>query len=133
LRARISPDDFAELGPMLELPRAQVRRLIDQWLAAGGKAVRPLMELDNIEAIKTIVAAGLGASIVPHVVVTGVHANDRLDVRPLDPPLTRTLAIVERRRQSADAARERVKEALLALARPEAEIPKKRAALSRSG
>jgi DNA-binding transcriptional LysR family regulator len=132
LPAKISPDDFVELGPMLELPRAQVRRLIDQWLSASGKAARPLMELDNIEAIKTIVAAGLGASIVPNVVVSGVHANERLDIRPLDPPLTRTLAIVERRRQGADAARERVKEALLTLAQRPAEIPRKRVAVSRS-
>ena len=129
----VSPAAFVEMGPMLELPRAQVRGLIDQWLTAGGTAARPLMELDNIEAIKTIVAAGLGASIVPGVVVTGDHADHRLVVRPLDPPLERTLAIVERRGEAIDAARARVKAALLGLAaRPQFRVTK-RAVLSRSG
>jgi DNA-binding transcriptional LysR family regulator len=115
LPARLTPEDFSALGPMLELPRAQVRRLIDAWMSAAGVAVRPAMELDNLEAIKTIVAAGLGASIVPAVAVSGLHGGARLRVCELDPPLSRTLALVERPDAPVDAARAQVRAALLAL------------------
>ena len=35
------------------------------WLALAGPPPRPLMEFDNVEAMKSVVAVGLGVSIVP--------------------------------------------------------------------
>ena len=102
--------------PVLEPPSAHIRRLIDAWLATSGTSVRPLMELDNLEAVKTVVASGLGASIVPERAVTGPLATARLDVRALEPPITRTLAVIQRRSGQQDAAERHVKDALLELA-----------------
>lgn len=42
-----------------------LRRTIMDWLALAGPPPNPVMEFDNVETIKSLVAAGLGASIVP--------------------------------------------------------------------
>lgn len=43
------------------------RDLIDRWFRSAGLAVTPVMQLGSIEAIKRMVRAGLGYSIVlPH-------------------------------------------------------------------
>ncbi|MCP5792806.1 LysR substrate-binding domain-containing protein, partial [Klebsiella pneumoniae] len=58
--------------------------------------VSPVMQLGSIEAIKRMVSAGLGYSIVPRMAVE--HADDRegLRVQSLTPVLRRQLAIVMR-------------------------------------
>ena len=38
---------------------------ITTWLTRAGAPPKPVMEFDNVEAIKSLVAVGLGASIVP--------------------------------------------------------------------
>lgn len=72
------------------------RTLIDGWFEARGLAVSPVMQLGSIEAIKRMVRAGLGYSIVPRMAVE--HADDRegLRVQSLTPVLRRQLAIVMR-------------------------------------
>lgn len=72
------------------------RALIDGWFAASGLAIAPVMELGSIEAIKRMVRAGLGYSIVPGMSVA--HSADRegLSVRSLTPVLARRLAVVMR-------------------------------------
>lgn len=61
------------------------------WLA-----IAPVMQLGSIEAIKRMVRAGLGYSIVPRMAVE--HAADRegLSVMSLEPVLQRQLAVVMR-------------------------------------
>jgi DNA-binding transcriptional LysR family regulator len=73
------------------------------------------MELDNLEAVKRMVAAGLGASIVPANVVSGGEARADIVSRPLSPPLARTLALVQRRDKPADTSFTHVRDALLTL------------------
>ncbi len=75
---------------------SSTRTLIDGWFAAAGLPTIPVMQLGSIEAIKRMVSAGLGYSIVPQMSVA--HPNDRkgLNVRSLDPLLQRQLAIVIR-------------------------------------
>lgn len=72
------------------------RALIDSWFQACGLSIAPVMQLGSIEAIKRMVRAGLGFSIVPRMAVG--HAADRegLSVRSLTPVLHRRLAIVMR-------------------------------------
>jgi DNA-binding transcriptional LysR family regulator len=57
------------------------------------------MSLGSVEAIKELVAAGLGCAVLPGMAVQGVHRGHggALEVRPLSPPLRRTLAVVMRR------------------------------------
>ncbi|MFS2224841.1 LysR family transcriptional regulator [Pantoea sp. B65] len=72
------------------------RALIDQWFAQSGHRVKPVMELGNIEAIKQMVIAGLGYSIVPRMAVSTATQRQGLSVHSLHPPLTRTLGSVMR-------------------------------------
>ena len=80
------------------------------------------MPLGTIEALKTAVASGLGMAIVPEVAVA-MHMSDFI-VRPLLPPLTRTLALIEHRNKPNEPALEIVRNALLALRAVEASAPK---------
>ena len=95
-----------------------MRALIVDWLAQGGAEPRPAMELDNLEAVKRMVASGLGASIVPAAAIAEADSNAGLAARPLKPALTRTLALVQRRDKPSDAALQHVREALLSLKDP---------------
>jgi DNA-binding transcriptional LysR family regulator len=49
--------------------RQRHRDLIDRWFRSAGLAVTPVMQLGSIEAIKRMVRAGLGYSIVPRMAV----------------------------------------------------------------
>ena len=120
LPARVTPQFLLQHPLLLELARAQVRALIVDWLAAGDVEPRPAMELDNLEAVKRMVASGLGASIVPAAAISGAELDGGLAARPLKPALMRTLALVQRRDKPGDAALQVVRAALLSLKEPAA-------------
>jgi DNA-binding transcriptional LysR family regulator len=116
LPSKVTPQYLLQHTLILEYARAHVRALIMGWLAGDGAEVRPAMELDNLEAVRRMVAAGLGASIVPAAVVSEPHAGNDIVARPLEPPLTRTLVLAQRRDKPSDPALAHVREALLSLA-----------------
>lgn len=72
------------------------RRCIDNWLAQAGLQAKPSMEFGSIEAIKELVAAGLGWSILPELALRRDRANF-LKVSPVRPVLKRQLGMVVRR------------------------------------
>jgi DNA-binding transcriptional LysR family regulator len=113
--ARVTPQLLLEHPLILEFARAHVRAMIVEWLSVGGVEPRPAMELDNLEAVKRMVAAGLGASIVPAAAVSRAELDRGLVARPLKPALTRTLALVQRRDKPGDGALQAVRAALLSL------------------
>ena len=115
LPARVTPQFLLQHPLLLEFARAHVRALIIDWLSAGGTEPRPAMELDNLEAVKRMVASGLGVSIVPAAAIAD-YDKSSLSARPLKPALTRTLALVQRRDKPGDAALEHVRAALMTLA-----------------
>jgi len=116
LPSKVTPQHLLQHTLILEYTRAHVRALIMGWLAGDGAEVRPAMELDNLEAVRRMVAAGLGASIVPAAVVSEPHAGSDIVSRPLEPALTRTLVLAQRRDKPSDPALAHVREALLSLA-----------------
>jgi DNA-binding transcriptional LysR family regulator len=71
------------------------------------------MTLSAIEAVKIVVSAGMGMSIVPAMAVA--HPGADLVVRAIDPPLTRTLAIIQHRNKPDDRALRIVRDALMEL------------------
>lgn len=93
---RVAPADLANRPLVLFEPGARTRRLCDDWFDAAGVLARPVMELGSTEAMKEIVAAGLGCALLPSMAVQGSGARPSLAVRPLRPRLTRQLAIVLR-------------------------------------
>lgn len=72
------------------------RALIDGWFAGNGLTIAPVMQLGSIEAIKRMVRAGLGYSIVPRMAVEQDADRDGLCVMSLTPVLQRRLAVVMR-------------------------------------
>ena len=96
LPAKITPAFLAKRELVLFEPAANTRVIIDQWFRDAGHAPKPIMELGSVEAIKEMVAAGLGCSILPAMAVTGPGQHPELVVHPLHPRLQRTLALVMR-------------------------------------
>ena len=74
---------------------------------------RAPMYLGTIEALKTAVESNLGMSIVPDVAVA--KRTRRLVVRPLQPPVPCTLALIEHRNKPDEPALDIVRKALLEL------------------
>ena len=94
---RITPGVLAQRPLVLYEAGAQTRRLIDGWFGAGGAAAKPVMELGSVEAMKELVAAGLGCTILPAMAVRGHEQGSQLVVRSLAPRLSRKLGLVLRR------------------------------------
>lgn len=78
-------------------PGGNTRSLIDGWFATAGLTPKPGMELDSVEAIKQLVGAGLGCSVLPGMAVATPEARRGLQVCALKPKLARQLALVLRR------------------------------------
>lgn len=94
--AEITPAVLAGWPVVLYEPGANTRRIVDDWAAQGDLALRPIMELGSVEAIKEIVAAGLGCGVLPGMSLRGDRTDPKLVVRSLTPPLVRKLAVVLR-------------------------------------
>jgi len=77
-------------------PGSGTRALIDQWFQETGHIACPVMELGSIEAIKRMVRAGLGYSIVPRMSVACIEERSGLDLYSVTPSLHRTLGTVMR-------------------------------------
>lgn len=72
------------------------RELIDGWFRAAGVNSAPVMQLGSIEAIKRMVRAGLGYSIVPKMAVAAEDDRTGIRVQSLSPRLYRQLGVVMR-------------------------------------
>lgn len=118
LKARVSPADLAALPLVLFEPAANTRKLVDRWFAEAGLQPRPVMELGSVEAMKEMVAAGLGSAIVPGMSMTGRGAHPGLKTSRLNPRMHRTLAVVIRRDKPVNKALRVVLDAILAAGKP---------------
>lgn len=90
--------------------KAWAGQLIEEQLAQRRISVRPVMEIDSIEAIEALVAHGLGVSITPRRMLS---AHDHPELRRLPfgrPPLFRTLSMISLDR----SAKRRFADSLLA-------------------
>jgi DNA-binding transcriptional LysR family regulator len=117
----VAPEYVARQLLLVEQPTSAAHALVLGWLA-GQTSSRPPMPLGTIEALKSAVGSNLGMAIVPEAAVA-MHMSDFI-VRPLLPPLTRTLALIEHRNKPNEPALEIVRNALLALRAVETSEPK---------
>ncbi len=85
-----TPACLSALPLIIFEPGSSTRKCIDTWFSQSGEIITPVMELGSIEAIKSMVNAGMGYSIIPRMALAGIAA------RPLSPPLSRTLALALR-------------------------------------
>jgi DNA-binding transcriptional LysR family regulator len=120
----ITPKYLAAQPLILGNKSSALRRMVTGWLAAADLELpKPIMELDNIDGMKSVVGAGLGVSVVPSLSLSGisdvsagsgVRPASPFIVRRLDPPVSRTIGLIERTDKQEDRAFAYVRDALLA-------------------
>lgn len=95
---KVTPAFLSQNPLILVNVNSALRRTVTGWLGAAGTSPKPLMEFDNVEAIKSVVAVGLGASIVPSLCLDAGHvSNSNMIVRPLSPSAVREVGLVKLR------------------------------------
>ena len=67
----LTPEDLKRLPFISYLRQTSMRSLVESYFAAAGVEPNVTMELENIEAIKSLVRAGLGAAVLPRCSVAG--------------------------------------------------------------
>jgi DNA-binding transcriptional LysR family regulator len=107
---------------ILDSTGAQMHEIAREWFRAAGIEPRPAMELPHA-GMRSLVSAGLGATILPIEALLGDDSTAPVVVRPLQPPLTRTLALIRRRDKRGDAALLQTYDALLALRNRRIRLP----------
>jgi len=94
---------------------SNTRNLLDQWFQQSGVNNLPIMELGSIEAIKEMVCAGLGFSIIPRMAVTSDLISKGVSCHSLSPVLERTLAIAVRQDKPLNKGLQKVIDSLQGL------------------
>ncbi len=94
--ARITPKWLAAQPLILNDASTHLSRLTEKWFAAGGQNPTPRIQLNYNDAIKSLVAAGYGATLLPHEAATP-RADARIIMRPPRPALWRQLGIAHRK------------------------------------
>jgi DNA-binding transcriptional LysR family regulator len=102
---------------------ATMHQIARGWFRAAGIEPRAAMELGHA-AMRNLISAGLGASILPIEAVLGDSSNAPVVLRPLDPPVTRTLAIIRRNDKADEPALTQVQDALQSLKNLRLTLPK---------
>ena len=95
LPREITAPELAKLALVQYEPGANTRRVIDDWALRAGHPLKAVMELGSVEAMKELVGAGLGCSVLPRMALRG--KREPFVVRSLKPRLYRKLALVLRR------------------------------------
>jgi DNA-binding transcriptional LysR family regulator len=86
-------------------------RLAQEWFRKRGHSPHSFVEVQNLEACRAVVAAGLGVTIVPGEM--GRHRMEGVVSLPLDPPVLRRLAVIEHKNRVSNHAIDCVRAALL--------------------
>ena len=96
----LNPSHAASLPLILFEAAGDTRGIVDAWFGKAGLAPKPIMELGSVEAIKVLVASGLGASILPRLALREVMPGTA--IRPLRPAVARDLGLVLRKEKVLD-------------------------------
>lgn len=95
----VTPSWLAAQPLILNAPETRLSCLTTEWFASGGEHPLPRIELNFNDAIKSLVAAGYGATLLPHEAGAqgrAVPPDPRIVMRPLRPALWRPLGIAHR-------------------------------------
>ena len=97
--AEVSPAWLAGKPLIFNSSGTQMYRQTMAWFGQAGFSPSGRIELNYTEAMKSLVVAGYGAAVLPLENSAAPHSlvvHERLQLRPLQPPLTRELALVHR-------------------------------------
>ena len=93
--ARITPAWLAERPLILNDASTRLSRLTSEWFASAGLRPTARIELNYNDAIKSLVAAGYGATLLPHE-STAPPPDPRIRMLPVRPALWRPLGLAYR-------------------------------------
>ncbi|MGF6958765.1 LysR family transcriptional regulator [Paraburkholderia youngii] len=93
--ARITPQWIAAKPLILNDATTRLSRLTTEWFSAAGQHPTPRIQLNYSDAIKSLVAAGYGAALLPQEARRST-ADTRIVTRPLRPALWRQLGLAFR-------------------------------------
>ena len=96
LPREITAAELAKLPLVQYEPGANTRRVVDDWALRAGHPLKAVMELGSVEAMKELVGAGLGCSVLPRMALRA-REQRQFVIRSLKPKLYRKLALVLRR------------------------------------
>jgi DNA-binding transcriptional LysR family regulator len=91
----ITPSWLAGQPLILNDNSTRLSRQVAEWFAGEGPLPTPRIQLNYNDAIKSLVAAGYGATLLPHEASTP-SPEERIAMRPLQPTLWRELGIAHR-------------------------------------
>lgn len=95
----VTPAWLAAQPLILNAPETRLSRLTSEWFARGGQHPAARIQLNFNDAIKSLVAAGYGATLLPHEASAqgqAVPLDPRIAMRALRPALWRPLGIAHR-------------------------------------
>lgn len=96
--AKVTPAWLAQRALILNDSSTQLSRVTNEWFAAAGLHPEPRIELNYNDAIKKLVGAGYGATLLPQE-GEAAELDQRIAHRPLRPGLWRQLGIACREGQ----------------------------------
>jgi DNA-binding transcriptional LysR family regulator len=102
IQERIIPEQvsaaYLSRRPLLfDLATTQMHRIVVEWFEAQDIHPKPILHLGNSEALKAMVAAGVGVAILAIENEDDPFVGRSILARPLNPPLTRELGLVVHR------------------------------------
>jgi DNA-binding transcriptional LysR family regulator len=115
---KVTPEFLRQCPLILGNDKSALCRDVIAWLARAGPPPAPVMQFDNVEAIKSVVTVGLGASVVPSLCLGPGHAaGTNAVVRPLSPRVHRQIGLVRLQRKRSSDGMDLVADALMTLRR----------------
>lgn len=96
LPRRITPRWLASQPLILNDAGTSLSRLSSEWFALAGEHPKARIQLNYNDAIKSLVAAGYGATLLPHEASSAAPLDPRIRMLPLQPRLWRPLGIAHR-------------------------------------
>ncbi|OLL31879.1 LysR family transcriptional regulator [Burkholderia sp. SRS-W-2-2016] len=103
--ARITPQWLAAKPLILNDAGTRLSRLTTEWFSAAGQHPSPRIQLNFADAIRSLVAAGYGAALLPQESGRSLPADERVVTRPLRPALWRQLGLASRAGSDEPATR----------------------------
>lgn len=95
--ASVTPKQLRDYEYIAREPGSGTREVAESYFRAAGvppENLKNQMELGNLEALKSVVATGLGYGIVSRLAVEHEAENGRLVAIPLKPRLSRRLSVI---------------------------------------
>jgi DNA-binding transcriptional LysR family regulator len=107
---------YLQTRPLLfDLPTTQFYRAIVEWFKAQGVEPKPILHLGNSEALKAMVAAGVGVTILAIENAGDPFLGRSILARPLSPPLKRELGLIAHRNKPFHPAMSLIRDRLMML------------------